>query len=92
VHIAITRMSGDTNPDIVNINPPLSPASLEGPAQYRYTSGIEVAATLPVSTATDVYFKVANFHYSGPGSLHKSKSDHLEVGKHRSQSDPTDSV
>jgi hypothetical protein len=67
VHIAITRMSGDTNPDIVNINPPLSPASLEGPAQYRYTSGIEVAATLPVSTVTDVYFKVANFHYSGPG-------------------------
>ena len=69
VHIAITRMSGDTNPDIVNINPPLSSVSLEGPAQYRYTSSIEVAASLPVSTATDVYFPIANFHCSAPGFM-----------------------
>ena len=69
VHIAITRMSGDTNPDIVNINPPLSSVSLEGPAQYRYTSSIEVAASLPVSNATDVYFPIANFHWSAPGFI-----------------------
>jgi hypothetical protein len=67
VHIAIAKMTGDTNPDIVNINPPLSPSSLEGPAQYRYTSSICVGAMVPVDTATDVYFQIATYLYTHPG-------------------------
>ena len=93
VHIAITRMSGDTNPDIVNINPPLSPASLEGPAQYRYTSGIEVAAYAACKHSDRRIFQDREFPLFWAGfHFHQSKSDHHEVGKRRSQSDPTDSV
>jgi hypothetical protein len=64
-HIAITRMTSDSNPEVVNVNPPLAPMSLPGPNQYRYTVTLVYDAVVPANDGKNIYFKICDVSTAG---------------------------
>ncbi|MFH0989825.1 MAG: hypothetical protein V1799_07405 [bacterium] len=62
LYFAVTesKLTHESDPESVNVNPPYAPTSLPGPNQYRYTVALGYATAVPVDTSSVFHVKLCN--------------------------------